>query len=368
MRILALTRPLKGGVRRQQLLSALGKKVEIKTIQIHLPFSRKILNYLLCFHGSRTLWRERVRKNEFFFNAMSREAGKAISRHGKASDVIFLFEGLFGPGRPDFWPPYVIYEDTTAEICRHKWPAWVPDTMNSPEYRRYEASIYRNALAAFALTEATKRSFIEDYGLDPAKAYNIGMGANMGLRMPDGGGEKNFILFAGYESGRKNLDILIKAFNLLEKEEHPVYLYIAGPDMYLDDPYVVATGRIHDRDKLRHLYDQALVFVMPSQFDPFPTAVLEAMGRGVPVIVSDGCGAAEIIEHGKNGLVFPKNDAAALAGCLEMVIKNHEFAKSLGCRAYETVLNGFTWDQVADRMLSIITGKMYGSVSPKSSI
>ncbi len=56
--------------------------------------------------------------------------------------------------------------------------------------------------------------------------------------------------------------------------------------------------------EVRPYYQAADVMVLPSFFDPFSNACLEALACGCPVITTEGNGIAEIIRHGKTGFVM----------------------------------------------------------------
>src|SRR2546423_4844072 len=74
--------------------------------------------------------------------------------------------------------------------------------------------------------------------------------------------------------------------------------------------------RVHflgTRDDVRPWYGAADAFVLPTLYDPFPNAALEAMACGLPVIVTFQCGAAELIEEGVNGYVVGALEVDALA-------------------------------------------------------
>ncbi|MGQ0651652.1 MAG: glycosyltransferase family 4 protein [Betaproteobacteria bacterium] len=70
------------------------------------------------------------------------------------------------------------------------------------------------------------------------------------------------------------------------------------------------------RDDVRPLYAAADCLLLPSRYDPFPNTALEAMAMGLPAIVSERCGAAEIIEPGANGWVCRPDDAEGLAALM----------------------------------------------------
>ena len=67
---------------------------------------------------------------------------------------------------------------------------------------------------------------------------------------------------------------------------------------------------------VRPLYAAADCFILPSVYDPFPNAALEALAMGVPAVVSRRCGTAELMREGENGWICEPNDAAGLAALL----------------------------------------------------
>jgi UDP-glucose:(heptosyl)LPS alpha-1,3-glucosyltransferase len=68
-------------------------------------------------------------------------------------------------------------------------------------------------------------------------------------------------------------------------------------------------------------YGAADAFVMPTLYDPFPNAVLEAMAAGLPVVTSLKCGAAEQIENGRNGYVCDALDIDAVADAMRALLE-----------------------------------------------
>jgi glycosyltransferase involved in cell wall biosynthesis len=80
---------------------------------------------------------------------------------------------------------------------------------------------------------------------------------------------------------------------------------------------------------------QADLLVLPSRWDGWGVVVNEALASRVPVVVSDHCGAADLILHGVNGYVFPSGDVNALRGCLEEFLKATTNRSILGANASE---------------------------------
>jgi glycosyltransferase involved in cell wall biosynthesis len=78
------------------------------------------------------------------------------------------------------------------------------------------------------------------------------------------------------------------------------------------------------QDELFAAMARADVLVFPTLSDGFGMVVSEALAHGVPVIVSDQAGAADRIEHGVNGFVFPAGDVAALHRHLQWCLDERE--------------------------------------------
>jgi glycosyltransferase involved in cell wall biosynthesis len=96
-------------------------------------------------------------------------------------------------------------------------------------------------------------------------------------------------------------------------------------------------GQLGARDMIAHAA-RAQAVLVPSTWDVFNLAAAEAMRAGRPVIVSEGAGAADLIEPGRNGFVFPSGDAAALVDRVRALqaLSDAE-RRALGEAAAETV-------------------------------
>jgi UDP-glucose:(heptosyl)LPS alpha-1,3-glucosyltransferase len=84
-------------------------------------------------------------------------------------------------------------------------------------------------------------------------------------------------------------------------------------------------------------YGAADVFVLPTLYDPFPNAALEAMASGLPLVTSLKSGAAELIGQGVNGFACDALDIDALVGHMS-ALRDPSLRETLGQRARGTVL------------------------------
>lgn len=160
----------------------------------------------------------------------------------------------------------------------------------------------------------------------------------------------------------KGPDLLAKAFAELSKDLGDAKLIIAGPD----DGYLAAlkelirelkieekvmfTGPLYGRDKLG-AYVDADVYVLPSAYETFPVSVLEACACGTPVIVTDRCGIANVID-GQVGLVvtYDKNQ---LQDALQRVLSDDQMRQKFRNGAKSLVREKSNWSKIAEQVEAI---------------
>ncbi len=155
------------------------------------------------------------------------------------------------------------------------------------------------------------------------------------------------VLYLGRLVTKKSPELLLEAFARRQARSayrRPAMLVLAGPDQ--GDGYrqrleasagrlglgaqVLFTGPLYD-DAKWSAYLDADVFVLPSQNENFGNTAAEAVACGTPVVVTDRCGVAPLVE-GRAGLVVP-HDCEALAAALERVLDDTAFRNQLqeGC-------------------------------------
>ena len=122
-------------------------------------------------------------------------------------------------------------------------------------------------------------------------------------------------LFAGTGWKRKGLRHAIEAVNALK---NPATLLVAGRGGKSGLP---SSGRVKflgplAEERMRAVFAAADVFLLPTFYDPFSNACIEALAAGLPVITTTANGFAEIIEHGVEGDAVAPGDTRALAGAL----------------------------------------------------
>jgi glycosyltransferase involved in cell wall biosynthesis len=97
------------------------------------------------------------------------------------------------------------------------------------------------------------------------------------------------------------------------------------------------------------LFDQASIFVFPSEAENFPSVLLEAMAARMAVITTTAGGCPEVV--GEAGLLVPPRDAAGIRGRLAELVSSARLREDLARAAQERV-QLFSWPNVADRYLA----------------
>jgi glycosyltransferase involved in cell wall biosynthesis len=150
------------------------------------------------------------------------------------------------------------------------------------------------------------------------------------------------LLFTGRISIIKNVDNLLKAYEIVYKRFENVILILCGSIeskkigsmiKKLAAPVILLEPR---RDN-QILYSVADIILLPSRIDPFPFVMIEAGSYKKPFIGGNTGGIAEFIEDGINGLLIDPEDSEQLAEKIIYLLNNTEFALSLGEKLYDKV-------------------------------
>ena len=121
------------------------------------------------------------------------------------------------------------------------------------------------------------------------------------------------IIFVGSGFERKGLKYLLQATKFLHSEDWRLLIMGKGKwHQYLQFAPENLRSRIIYKEpvpEIEKYYSAADIFVLPSIYEPFGNANLEALATGLPVITTRHCGAANIIRHKLNGLIVEKPES-----------------------------------------------------------
>ena len=176
------------------------------------------------------------------------------------------------------------------------------------------------------------------------------------------------VLFVGNLSPVKGLHSLVEALLRLPKDHW--HLTVIG-SLTMDPKYVralrrrIAQSGLSDNVELlgalpnpqvgTHM-EWAHVLAVPSFYEGFGIAYLEAMGFGLPVIASTGGGTGEIVTHGREGFLVSPGDVEALSRHLKRLHEDRDMLLRMGLEARERHSAHPTWAESAESIRGFIRG------------
>lgn len=174
---------------------------------------------------------------------------------------------------------------------------------------------------------------------------------------------EKYILYVGTLQPRKNIPVLLRAFEKLHYRVSDVKLVLAGNrQAHHTDPEiehliktlnieknVLFPGYISD-DDLPYVFCLASAFVYPSVYEGFGMPILEAMSQGIPVAASDIPPHREVA--GEAAVYFPPSDVDFLTEILYDIFTNETFKKKYAEGGYSRSVF-FSWDQSARKLLEL---------------
>jgi len=226
----------------------------------------------------------------------------------------------------------------------------------------YEREVNSGLDIIFTMSGFLRQSFIDDYGMLPDKVISIGAGINLDA-MPEPAESKDYanenILFIGVDFARKGGFELIKAFRVVRERMPNALLHIIGPHRKIagvsEAPGVVWHGFLdknnpNDDARLKSIFAQSSLFVMPSLYEPFGIAPLEAMAHEVSCIVTNAWALPEIVPENICGRLVAPGDWEELAEQIIDLLRNPSKLAQYGRAGRVHVAENYTWNKVVNRL------------------
>jgi glycosyltransferase involved in cell wall biosynthesis len=213
--------------------------------------------------------------------------------------------------------------------------------------------ILRRANTITVFTCAQRSAIAAKYRIDPERIAVIPNGVDASFfheprREPQA---RARLLFVGRLSVQKNLFLLLRALEGVSSRFETTLVgdgELAGElkktvrDLRLEG--VRFYGRA-DAAELRQLYRDADLFVLPSDREGMPLALLEAMAAGLPVVGTDVPGIRDVVTQGESGILVPPRDHVALRAALVGIAGDPERYRLMSEAAFCSA-SKYTWDAV----------------------
>lgn len=191
-----------------------------------------------------------------------------------------------------------------------------------------------------------------------------------GIEMPDKQyevkkrNEFKIVFIGRYNVYHKGLDILLKSVhnNVDWFKENNVKVYLYGRDSqggekvlidtikeYMIDDIVILNGPVYDKEKEEVLLDSD-VFIHTSRLEGHPTAVIEAISYGIPVIVTPGTNVADVIKSKRMGYSCILNENSIFEAIKQSFEKRKEY-NQISKNSIDYAKDNFNWDSIIKESL-----------------
>jgi glycosyltransferase involved in cell wall biosynthesis len=194
--------------------------------------------------------------------------------------------------------------------------------------------------AVLCFSRLVESSYL-DAGVSPQRVHRIDFGVDTARFTPvaaPAADRRWTVAMVGWLATYKGFPYLVQAFRSLGDPECELLMH-GGTDLVENHRLVArlagsARWKVVRGDVTETLH-RASVVVLAGVSEGFGLVALEAMACGVPVIVTDRCGAAEVVRDGVDGFVVPARDAAAIEARLRTLRSDDDLRRGMGQRARE---------------------------------
>ena len=162
--------------------------------------------------------------------------------------------------------------------------------------------------------------------------------------------DKTLFTYVGRLDDVKGYQTLLKVAKELEQKTEIKFLFVCGNKHQklqeeLNNKYKNCKF-IGFREDIPEIMKASDAYVMPSYAEGLPNTLMEAMASKIPSIASAVGGIKTLIRHRENGLLFNPGNKKELKKQILEIYKNKKLGNKLGKKGYETIKEGYSWDQI----------------------
>ncbi len=335
-----------------------------RAVGVDLPRFEKYVLLAKNFTRNRTVWSRHFYFDPAYRQALTRAAGKVPV----TTPVLFQVGHMLC--LPDVFPgkTCVSYHDgNLPEALKSGFGLEGVSAKRIDQALRYEEETSRKMSAILTFSEYLRQSFIHDYHVPPEKVFNVGGAVNL-ESFPAPQPHKDYtaprILFLGAQFARKGGPQLLHAFQSVRAALPAAELHIVGPPRLPPELATLPAG-VHfhghlskanpvQAAELEALFLSSSLFVLPSLYEPFGIAPIEAMLYGLPALVTDAWALRETVQPGVNGDLVSKGSVEDLAAKLTALLADPARLAIMGQKGRELALANYTWPAVVQRISNVI--------------
>lgn len=315
------------------------------------------------FSLDKKLWRQKFYLDIKYYHLLSKSIVKCLTQED-LNCTLFQIGAIYNLRAllPSTSRVFSYHDGNLAQAIKSpNFPKKISD-IKIREALEYERHVYEQVDKIFTMSEYLKYSFINDFGIEEKKIKVIGAGINLDVipEIADKDYRKKNIVFIGADFYRKGGMNLLHAFKFVRDVYPQARLHIIGPhNLSIPSEYaqgVVCFGflsknKLTDKIKFEQVMNDSTIFVLPSTYEPFGIAPLEAMAYEIPCILTNAWAFPEMVRAGINGELVECGDVSDLAEKIIFLFKNPDRLQEMGKAGKKLVLKNFTWNTVIKKLI-----------------
>jgi glycosyltransferase involved in cell wall biosynthesis len=334
---------------------------------VEVPAYKRYLYLARNLRLNRQTWRERFYMDPGYRDALTEEVRRRLQPDDFAHDFLQLGAMYNVPRLLDGRTRCFSYHDgNLAEALRSPN---APQGLGARVIDRalaYERTVYHGIHMVFSMSEYLRQSFIRDFDVPAQRVVNVGAGINL-ESVPEPVPGKRYdnreVLFVGVDFPRKGGWDLLKAFRGVRGRLPDARLHLVGPrELTIPaelQPGVVCHGFLNKnepegRARLADLWQRACLFAMPSLYEPFGIAPLEAMAHQIPCLVTGRWALREMVIPGETGDLVECGSVEDIEAKLTTLLGDPAALQRMGAAGRQRVLANYTWDKVVGRLIEAV--------------
>ncbi len=353
----------------RRLFSTLRDRGALRTaIGVELSWSGIGRHVVAACSRSLSDWKARWRLDVNYRKALTRRTGRMLRAAGDGEPVLQIGAMFDTPrllaGRA---PCYSYHDGNLMEWLHSSWPVPSLGAKAIDRLVEFERQVYLGMTRLFTFSQFLTDSLVRNYGVPSDRITTVGAGTNLD-RWPEVDPKKRYdtneILFVGTDFERKGGQTLLAAFARTRERVPSAILNIVGPTRVRLGS-TTAGVRVHgflsrtvpaQAVQLEALFQRASLFVLPSLYEPFGMAVVEAMAYALPSVVTGRWALSETVVEGETGLLTEPANAEQLSDAMTRLLLDPDRSNRMGRAGRQRAERFDRWEAVVDRMLQAISG------------
>ena len=238
---------------------------------------------------------------------------------------------------------------------------------------KHEARTAQNASLVVTISRHSLGKIKQYYSVDERKIRIVPNGVDPekfkpttereAVRRQFGLADEPCVLFVGSLIPRKGLPFLVEvAKKIIEEQKETKFVIVGEGPLRSQLANSLEAAKLSGNFKflgnvkeemLPALYNCADVFALPSIQEGQGIVLLEAQACAKPVVAFDIGGVNEAVRNGESGLLVKRGNVNDLAAALLKIISNKALQEKMGANGRKFVVENFTWDICAQKMLTV---------------